>query len=159
VVQDLSRDRDADGRPRNARPRDELGRPLERGPFDEQVADPDPPALPPGDAIVEAQRLLDAGQPFRAHEVLEAVWKATVDPADRDLWRALAQLAVGLTHHARGNSTGAAALLRRGADNLAGYAGTCPYGIAVDGLRAWALQAAETGDPSTVPRLLDASGR
>jgi hypothetical protein len=157
VVQGLSRDRDATGRPRNARPRDELGRPLPRdGALDEQLADP--PALPPGEAIVEAQRLLDAGNPFRAHEVLEAVWKGTADPAERDLWRALAQLAVGLTHHARGNATGAAALLRRGADNLAGYAGTHPYGIAIDRLRVWALQAAETGDQASVPRLQDASG-
>lgn len=129
----LSRDRDADGRPRNARPRDALGRPLPR---DGGSADPDPAALPPDRALAVAQRLLDDGRAFTAHEVLEAVWKATDGP-ERDLWRGLAQLTVGLTHRQRGNPTGATALLGRGVQTLAPYAGTTPYGVDVDGLRAW----------------------
>jgi uncharacterized protein len=155
VVQDLSRDRDATGRPRNARPRDELGRPL---PHDGGTAEPDPPALPPAEALAEAQRLLDDGRPFRAHEVLEAVWKETSQPADRELWRGLAQLAVGLTHHSRGNATGAASLLRRSAENLVPYSGSSPYGVAVDELRTWAQRAAATGDVTDVPRLQNPSG-
>jgi hypothetical protein len=157
VVQVLTRDRDTSGRPRNARPRDELGRPLPRT-DDTAAVEPDPPALPAREAIVESQRLLDDGHPFRAHEVLEAVWKETAEPAERELWRALAQLAVGLTHSARGNATGAAALLRRAADNLAPYAGTRPYDVAVDELRAWAQLAAETGEVTGVPRLTGSSG-
>ena len=32
--------------------------------------------LPPLESLAEAQRLLDAGRPFHAHEVLEGTWKA-----------------------------------------------------------------------------------
>jgi uncharacterized protein len=110
------RDRDAAGRARNARPRDGLGRPLDRG-ADGEPPVPDPPALAPDAALEAAQRLLDAGRPFHAHEVLEASWKAA-PAAERDLWQGLAQLAVGLTHARRGNAAGAAALLRRGAARI-----------------------------------------
>ncbi|HEV3067822.1 MAG TPA: DUF309 domain-containing protein [Streptosporangiaceae bacterium] len=121
------RDRDAVGRARNARPRDALGRPLPRGVAgDERI--PDDLALPPAEALRLAQQLLDEGRPFHAHEVLEASWKSA--PAgERDLWQGLAQIAVGLTHARRGNARGAAALLRRGADRVAGYAGSAPHGI------------------------------
>jgi uncharacterized protein len=121
------RDRDAAGRPRNARPRDELGRPLARG-----AAGPAPrdePALAPDAALDLAQQLIDAGRPFRAHEVLEASWKAAPS-AERRLWQGLAQVAVGLTHAQRGNARGAVALLRRGGERVAGYAGSPPHGIA-----------------------------
>jgi hypothetical protein len=65
--------------------------------------------------------LLLEGRPFEAHEVFEDTWKAA-DGAERGLWRALAQVAVGLTHARRGNPRGAVTLLRRGAASLAGYA-------------------------------------
>jgi hypothetical protein len=135
----VSRDRDAAGRPRNARPRDELGRPLAHNGDD--VAPADAPALPAIQALAEAQRLLDVGRPFTAHEVLEAVWKQTTGP-ERALWRGLAQLAVGLTHQARGNRTGARALLLRGAETLRLVVGD-PYGVPVAELRTWALTAAD----------------
>jgi hypothetical protein len=126
------RDRDPAGRPRNSRPRDGLGRPLPRGaPGVERV--PDDVVLPPLESLAEAQRLLDEGRPFHAHEVLEGTWKAA--PAqERDLWQGLAQLAVGLTHRARGNPAGAATLLRRGAARISPYADDPPYGIDVAGL-------------------------
>jgi len=147
----MSRDRDASGRPRNARPRDDLGRPLSR--TSDTNAEPDPPALPPRDALAEAQRLLDAGKPFAAHEVLEAVWKATPEPG-RALWRGLAQLAVGVTHHGRGNDAGAAALLRRAADTLATVADEAE-GVPVSGLRDWAMAAAADLDRAgPMPRLV-----
>ena len=121
------RDRDAAGRARNARPRDALGRPLPRGAAgDERI--PDDLMLPPAQALGLAQQLLDEGRPFHAHEVLEASWKAA-PPAERDLWQGLAQIAVGLTHARRGNAHGATALLRRGADRVAGYAGSAPHDI------------------------------
>jgi hypothetical protein len=75
-----------------------------------------------------AQRLLDEGRPFHAHEVLEASWK-TAPAAERDLWQGLAQIAVGLTHAGRGNAKGAAALLRRGGQRVAPYAADPPHGI------------------------------
>lgn len=71
---------------------------------------------------------------FHAHEVLEAAWKAGPED-ERPLWQGLAQLAVGITHIQRGNTTGALALLRRGAENIPQVAG---YGVDVSGLRAHA---------------------
>lgn len=147
----MTRDRDATGRPRNARRRDDLGRPLARTGTD--VPTPDASALGPEDALNEAQRLLDAGQPFAAHEVLEAVWKSTAGP-ERALWRGLAQLAVGLTHRARGNEVGACALLLRAADTLQPVEGR-PFGVAVDDLRAWARAAADDrAVTQSMPRLV-----
>jgi uncharacterized protein len=124
------RDRDAAGRPRNARPRDALGRPLARNAVGQPVM-PDGLDVTPDWALATAQQLLDDGRPFHAHEVLEAAWKSA-PPAERDLWQGLAQLAVGLTHALRGNESGAAALLLRGARRLGKYAGGCPHDIAVD---------------------------
>jgi uncharacterized protein len=126
------RDRDDAGRARNARPRDALGRPLPRNAVGQPQADDRP--RPPLDALAAAQELIDAGRPFHAHEVLEAAWKAA-PPDERDLWQGLAQVAVGLTHALRGNAHGAASLLQRGADRLAGYPAIGPHGIDVAGLR------------------------
>ena len=122
-----ARDRDPSGRPRNARPRDALGRPLPRGEAGEQRI-PDDLDVPPKEALSLAQRLLDADRPFHAHEVLEASWKAAPS-TERELWKGLAQIAVGLTHGRRGNAQGAAALLRRGGQRVSGYAGIAPHGI------------------------------
>lgn len=127
------RDRDEVGRARNARPRDSLGRPLDWGAAGEPMTSDE--VLQPAAALEAAQQLIDSGRPFHAHEVLEAVWKAAPD-AERDLWRGLAQLAVGLTHALRGNARGAAALLRRGSDRLSGYPPVGPHDIDVAGLRA-----------------------
>jgi uncharacterized protein len=99
-------------------------------------------ALPPAEALAEAQRLLDAGLPFQAHEVLEGTWKDTTG-AERALWQGLAQLAVGLTHAQRGNATGAAALLDRGAERIAPFSAEPPHGIDVAGLVARATELAE----------------
>jgi hypothetical protein len=134
--QSRDRDRDPAGRPRNARPRDGLGRPLPRGAAgDERV--PDDLALTPAEALRLAQRLLDSGRPFHAHEVLEASWK-TAPAGERDLWQGLAQIAVGLTHARRGNATGAAALLRRGARRVAPYGASLPHGIDAAGAARFA---------------------
>jgi len=144
MTEPTSRDRDPAGRARSNRPRDGLGRPLPRDTADDGVERiPDDLVLPPLESLAEAQRLLDAGRPFHAHEVLEGTWKAA--PADeRDLWQGLAQLAVGLTHRARGNAVGAARLLRRGADRVEPYGRpAAPYGIDVDGLVATARRIAD----------------
>ena len=138
------RDRDGTGRARNARPRDGLGRPLPRGAEGVQ-RQPEGIVRTPDETLDEAQRLLDEGLPFHAHEVLEDAWKAAPEP-DRALWKGLAQLAVGATHAARGNPVGAASLLRRGARGIEGYAGQDAYGVDVDGLIIWALAAADQLD-------------
>jgi hypothetical protein len=130
------RDRDAEGRARNARPRDALGRPLPYGAAGEERA-PEGVVRAPAESLAEAQALLDAGRPFHAHEVLEDAWKSAPE-ADRQLWRGLAQLAVGLTHAARGNARGAATLLDRGAGNIEPYGGRPPHGVDVGGLARWA---------------------
>ncbi|MCD0483421.1 DUF309 domain-containing protein [Streptacidiphilus sp. ASG 303] len=137
------RDRDAGGRARNARPRDGLGRPLPYG-SPGVARQPEGVRRTPAETLAEAQRLLDGGMPFHAHEVFEDAWKASAGP-DRGLWRGLAQLAVGLTHAARGNPSGAAALLGRAADALAPYGADAPHGVPAAALAAWARRAAAAG--------------
>src|SRR6266536_4698761 len=132
MVDRPDRDRDAAGRARSARPRDALGRPLPRGAVGEP-RQPEGVRRSAGQTLDEAQRLLDAGRPFHAHEVLEDAWKAAAQP-ERALWKGLAQLAVGLTHAARGNQAGAATLLRRGAAAIGPYRNERPYDIDVPAL-------------------------
>lgn len=121
------RDRDTAGRARNARPRDELGRPLPRSPLRDGADAQDVPRIPddlvisPAEAAELGGRLLAEGRPFHAHEVFEAAWKSVAGP-ERELWRGLAQVAVGLTHARRGNARGAVTLLNRGAGRVAAFA-------------------------------------
>lgn len=105
-----------------------------------------------------AQGLIDRGRPFHAHEVLEARWK-TCPPSERDLWKGLAQLAVGITHQLRGNTVGATTLISRGARYLRPYTDRPDEasGVDVAGIRAWAEDAvARFGagqSPANPPRL------
>ncbi|AKZ59506.1 hypothetical protein SAM23877_6461 [Streptomyces ambofaciens ATCC 23877] len=140
-----ARDRDDEGRARNARPRDGLGRPLPYGAAG-VPRQPEGVVRPPEETVTEAQRLLDEGKPFHAHEVFEDAWKSGPEE-ERELWRGLAQLAVGLTHAARGNVTGGARLLRRGAGAVSEWAAAAsghprPYGIDLGGVAGWARQLA-----------------
>ncbi|GAA2300740.1 DUF309 domain-containing protein [Streptomyces kunmingensis] len=141
------RDRDEEGRARNARPRDGLGRPL---PYGAAGVDRQPEGVvrTPDRTVAEAQDLLDAGRPFHAHEVFEDAWKSGPE-SERDLWRALAQTAVGLTHAARGNTKGGARLLRRGADGLAAWTGEPPGGLDTEGIVHWARALATQVDRGT----------
>jgi uncharacterized protein len=148
----VDRDRDANGRARNARPRDGLGRPL---PYD-STGVPRPVevvARTPDQTVLEAQRLLDAGQPFHAHEVFEDAWKS-VPAVEAGLWKGLAQLAVAVTHQRRGNLIGAQRLRHRGAASLdsyasaAGSATTTPYGIDIARLVDWARGSSDAAMPS-----------
>ncbi|MFI1761069.1 DUF309 domain-containing protein [Streptomyces sp. NPDC020800] len=147
------RDRDVDGRARSARPRDGLGRPLPYG--SEGVArQPEGVVRTPRETVAEAQELLDAGKPFHAHEVFEDAWKSGPE-AERTLWRGLAQLSVGLTHAARGNATGGARLLRRGAGAVQGWSAgrdeERPYGMDLAGLVRWARELAGRVDGGSGP--------
>ncbi|CAL9635134.1 hypothetical protein SUDANB108_06209 [Streptomyces sp. enrichment culture] len=154
-----ARDRDAEGRARNARPRDELGRPLPYG-ADGVPRQPEGVVRTPEETVAEAQRLLDEGKPFHAHEVFEDAWKSGPEE-ERELWRGLAQLAVGLTHAARGNLTGGARLLRRGASAaetwVSGSGRARPHGIDVDTVAAWARELAR--EVEREGRAVDAGAR
>jgi uncharacterized protein len=143
------RDRDAAGRAHNSRPRDGLGRPLAHGARGEPTM-PEHLEVDPQEGVRLAQELLDEGRPFHAHEVFEALWKSTDEPRRRELWQGLAQLAVGLTHEARGNTTGAASLVQRGRDRVAGV-GSDPL-VDVPGVVAWAdgWLAGRRGEPPRV---------
>ncbi|MUN38061.1 DUF309 domain-containing protein [Actinomadura litoris] len=147
-----ARDRDEAGRPRNARPRDAYGRPLPHGVGGIPTM-PDDLHLEPAEALVQAQRLLDDDRPFHAHEVLEAVWKAAAED-ERELWRGLAQVAVGVTHLRRGNLKGAQALLSRAADRLEPFTANPPHGIDVDGVVQRVRSLADRPDEGPVDLVL-----
>ena len=143
----MTRDRDSAGRPRQARPRDALGRPLPYGAEGVEPVSEEP--LPPRESVTLARSLVAQGRPFSAHEILEARWKA--GPAEeRDLWQGLAQICVGLTHAARGNTVGAARLVERGAGLLDAYAagGGPTYSLDLAEVVACARGRAARGTPS-----------
>jgi hypothetical protein len=125
------RDRDIEGRARQARPRDALGRPLPYGAEGVEPVSEEP--LPPEETLETARELVGAGRPFSAHEVLEARWKAG-PVEERDLWQGLAQVCVAMTHAARGNRVGADRLFERAAERLTTFAATGrgAYGVDLD---------------------------
>ncbi|QYJ03060.1 DUF309 domain-containing protein [Nocardioides panacisoli] len=127
------RDRNAQGRAEQARPRDRLGRPLPYGVEGVEPISEEP--LPPAETLAYARQLLDAGRPFAAHEALEVRWKSCPEE-ERPLWQGLAQVCVGLTHHERGNAVGAERLVERAAGQLEAYAATAApaYGLDLAGL-------------------------
>lgn len=140
-AEERRRDRDDRGRAQNQRPRDRLGRPLPYGAEGVERV-PEDAVFTPEEGLAEAQRLLDEGYAFNAHEVLEAVWKSAPDP-ERELWRGLAQLAVGLTHAQRGNDVGAARLLRRGAGRVEAYGARAPHRVDAVGAAAYGRAVAD----------------
>ena len=139
------RDRNETGRAQNQRPRDRYGRPLPHGSVGEVERVPDDAEFTVEEGLSQAQRLLDQGYAFTAHEVLEAVWKSSPEP-ERELWRGLAQAAVGVTHAQRGNRVGAARLLRRGADRVVEFGPVAPHGVDVMGIAAFARGLADDLD-------------
>ena len=146
------RDRDASGRPRQGRPRDELGRPLPHGVTGVAPVGEEP--LPPEQALAAARELVDQGRPFSAHEVLEARWKAC-PVQERALWQGLAQICVALTHAARGNALGAERILDRGVGRIEEYAetGTGPrYGLDLAAVIACAREGVATAASRAAPR-------
>ena len=130
------RDRDSQGRAKQARPRDRLGRPMPYGSVGIEPVPEEP--LPPLATISYAHELLTEGRPFSAHEVYEARWKAG-PAAERDLWQGLAQLCVGITHAERGNRTGALRLIGRARRRLETYAATGEpvYGLDLSKIIEW----------------------
>ena len=135
-MQSGERDRDSQGRAKQARPRDRLGRPLPYGSDGVEQVSEEP--LPPLATISSAHELLTEGRPFSAHEVYEARWKA--GPAsERELWQGLAQLCVGITHAERGNRIGALRLIGRARRRLGTYAasGGPAYGLDLSKIIEW----------------------
>ncbi|MFN3601538.1 MAG: DUF309 domain-containing protein [Dietzia sp.] len=130
------RDRDEDGRARNSRPRDSLGRLLPPGSVGVERI-PDDLDLTPAQSLAWAQDLLDRGLAFNAHEVLEGAWKSC-PTAERTLWQGLAQLAVGITHIQRRNTKGALTLLERAAERIGNDDEPAPHGINVTALVSYA---------------------
>ena len=133
------RDRNQDGAPEQARPRDSLGRPL---PYGRSGAPPLPDPLPtdPEMAVGLAQQLLDRELPFQAHEVLVELWKSCPE-AVRIGWQGLAQLAVAITHDSRGNRRGAQLLLNKAAINLDAGLPALPAVIDQDVILDWLASA------------------
>ncbi len=139
------RDRNDEGRPENARPRDRYGAPLPRDSVDELAhrREPEDVVDTIAEALDEAVRLFDEQRFFEAHEFLEYVWKSDeVAERDRDFWKGVTQVAVGCCHTQRGNDKGAVTLLTRAARHLARY--PSQYGgVAADALAKGALALAD----------------
>lgn len=133
-----ARDRNDEGRPASARPRDRFGRPLPYGAVNEMEAREEPEdvvaSIP--EALGRVVELFAEERFFEAHEFLEYVWKhPELEPADRDFWKGVTQVAVGCAHTQRGNDAGAKALLERALGYMA------PYPDAHGGVDAAALAA------------------
>ena len=140
-----TRDRNAEGRPENARPRDRFGAPLPRGSVDELAhrREPDEVVSSVAEALDEAASLFDQQRFFEAHEFLEYVWKSDeIAARDRDFWKGVTQVAVGCCHIQRGNAKGAITLLERATTYMAPYP-TEYGGVAADALAAGALKLAK----------------
>ena len=118
------RDRNAEGRPENARPRDRFGAPLPRGSVDEMAhrEEPEQVVSSVAEALERAAELFDQTRFFEAHEFLEYIWKSPeVAPEDREFWKGVTQVAVGCCHTQRGNDKGAITLLQRAGRYMAPY--------------------------------------
>jgi hypothetical protein len=106
-----ARDRRADGRPEQGRPRDRTGRPLPPGTVGVPLIEAVEPATV-DEAVAVGIARWDARRYFEAHELLEHAWKRGPE-ADRELWKGIIQVAVAAVHLQRGNRIGARRLLDR----------------------------------------------
>ena len=88
------------------------------------------------DELAAFSRLWNQGQYFEAHEVLEDRWRRTGDPGER----ALIQCAAALLHLQRGNTRGAAKLLRAAAKPVRASAA---QDRALLALATWVTEASE----------------
>ena len=99
------------------RSRDRLGRPVAAGSPEAVPGIPERTWIDAPTAWHDAIAELDRGRPFHAHEVFEQRWRCCPDE-ERALWQGLAQWAAALTHEARGNPRGTAALAARARGTL-----------------------------------------
>ena len=85
--------------------------------------------------------LFAAGAWFTCHEVLEHLWLDETRP-ERDVYKGILQIAVGLLHEENGNRTGALRLLERGATHVAPFL-PVRFGVDLAALRDEALRLRE----------------
>ena len=99
--------------------------------------------------------LFNRGEFYDAHEVLEDVWRASVDPEKKFL-QALIQTAVALHHHSTGNVVGCKSLMARALRNFSGYPEAF-CGVELELLRQaitqWHLALAEGRDLPPFPQV------
>lgn len=83
--------------------------------------------MPPGDLTFPREvdlgiNLINQGDYFQAHEVLELAWR-NEQKKQRQLYQGLVQVSVLLYHLARGNTRGALKLLKKALLNLTPFVG------------------------------------
>ncbi len=155
------RDRDEQGRPENARPRDRTGRPLARDTTETELVE-EVHYDTVEEALAWGVRRWDQGRFFEAHECLEDVWHWSTGD-DEAFWQGVIQVAVTYVHHQRGNPYGVVATVDKAMPKLAGRPDR-HHGIDVAGLRRWLAAASRTqqevpGAPLAPPSLgLDGRG-
>lgn len=85
-----------------------------------------PCASPAPALLVRGVDELNRGLWYECHETLEDLWKARPkDAPERDLYKGILMIAVGLYHHGKGHPLGALRKLPRAVELLAPYAPTC----------------------------------
>lgn len=82
---------------------------------------------------LEAIALFNAGEYYKQHDILEALWMATESPV-RELYRAILQIGIAYYHTEAGNWRGALKMLDRGL-RWADLAPTRCQGVDVEALR------------------------
>jgi predicted metal-dependent hydrolase len=95
---------------------------------------PDPCSETLPDSAREAIALFNAGEFYRQHDLLEALWREEARPV-RALYQGILQVGVGYYQVTRGNAQGAAKMLVRAARWLEPLPDTC-QGVDVAQLRA-----------------------
>jgi hypothetical protein len=108
---------------------------------------------PSSPAYQRGVSLLNHGEFFAAHEVLEDVWRAAPEP-DRKFLQGLIQVAVAFHHRSCGNMVGFRSLLARACRNLSSYPEVyhrVHLAALLRNLDEW--RTANEADPSTLPPL------
>lgn len=101
-----------------------------------------------------ALALFEAGAWFTCHEVLEHLWLDETRP-ERDVYKGILQIAVGLLHAENGNHAGALRLLERGTGHLVPFLPAW-FGVDLAALRDEALRLRATLAALPPGRRLDA---
>lgn len=127
------RERRADGRPENARPRDRTGRPLAHDTDETALAVEVQPATVE-EALALGMQRWEQERFFEAHELLEHVWHWSID--DKAFWQGIIQVAAAYVHHQRDNPDGLVATIDKAAPKLQGVPED-HHGIDVAGLLTW----------------------
>jgi uncharacterized protein len=102
------------------RPRDRLGRPLDRTATNElELDDYDSMTIDQNHRL--AREAVRAGRYFPAHEAWETAWKQARGTDDAEFFKGLSQMGAGYVHLLRGNAHGAMTLMRRASRRVKEY--------------------------------------